>query len=94
MSHLKVDVVLLLAHSSSLHNLHGHRAGDDVARRKILRIRRVALHETLALRVYQETACKQKREIIITSLLSHITSFFLSLIQSTFTGKRARQRND
>mmetsp|Transcript_10585 Transcript_10585/g.20443 ORF Transcript_10585/g.20443 Transcript_10585/m.20443 type:complete len:470 (-) Transcript_10585:482-1891(-) len=53
---VEVDVVLVGAAAAPFVDLHGHRAGDDVARREVLGRRRVALHEALALRVAQDAA--------------------------------------
>lgn len=53
---LQVDVILLGSDTATLSDLDGHRARDDVARGQVLGVRRVALHETLAFRVNQETA--------------------------------------
>ena len=51
MVEVQVDVVLELADTASLADLHGHGAGDDVAAGEVLGRRRVALHEALALGV-------------------------------------------
>ena len=53
---LQVHVVLERADAAAFANLECDRAGDDVARRQVLGVRRVAFHETLALRVHQEAA--------------------------------------
>jgi hypothetical protein len=53
---VQVDVVVLRATAAALHDLHGHRARDDVPRRKIFCGRRVSLHETLALAVPEDAA--------------------------------------
>ena len=53
MAELEVDVVLLGTDTATLADLDGHRTRNDVARRKILRSRRVTLHESLTLRVEQ-----------------------------------------
>ncbi len=45
---MQIDVVLELADAAALANLDGHRAADHVARRQILGVRRIALHEALA----------------------------------------------
>src|SRR5690348_7618902 len=46
-----MDMVLLLANAAAFADLDGHRARDHVARREVLRVGRVALHEPLALGV-------------------------------------------
>ena len=53
---VEVDVVLLRAHAAPLADLDGHGARDDVARGQVLGVRRVALHEALALAVGEITA--------------------------------------
>eukprot|EP00754_Rhynchopus_humris_P011124 Rhum_TRINITY_DN14212_c1_g1::Rhum_TRINITY_DN14212_c1_g1_i1::g.73847::m.73847 len=53
---LEVHVVLLGATATALKDLEGHGARDDVTRRQVLQRRRVTLHETLALRVDEQTA--------------------------------------
>ena len=51
MIEVQEDVILVLADAAALADLDGHRARDDVARRKVLGGRRVALHEPLAFRI-------------------------------------------
>jgi len=51
MAELEVDVILLGADTAAVANLHGHGAGDDVTRGKILGGRSISLHETLTLGV-------------------------------------------
>lgn len=48
---LEVDVVLLGTDATAVTDLHGHGAGDDVTRGKILGGRGISLHETLTLGV-------------------------------------------
>jgi hypothetical protein len=55
MAELEVDVVLIGTNTTTLADLDGHRARDDVTRGEILRGRCVTLHEALTLRV-QEVA--------------------------------------
>ena len=50
------NVILLRADATALADLDGHGAGYDVARRKVLGRRGVALHEALALGVGQIAA--------------------------------------
>jgi len=45
---MQLDMVLECTDASALANLDRHRAADDVARRQVLGIRGVALHESLA----------------------------------------------
>ena len=56
MVEVKVDVVLLRADAAAFADLDGDRARNHVAAGKVLRVRRVALHETLARRVGEITA--------------------------------------
>ena len=56
MIEVQEDVIGLLADAAAFANLDRHRARDDIARREIFRVRRVALHEALALRIRQITA--------------------------------------
>src|SRR5215472_15138528 len=51
MLEMEEDVILLRPAAAPLIDLDRHRAADDVARGQILRRRRIALHEALALRV-------------------------------------------
>ncbi len=51
MLQMQLDVVLVRAAAASLVDLDGHGAADHVAAGEILGIRRIALHEALALRV-------------------------------------------
>ena len=44
-------MVLVLADAAAFADLHRHRAADHVARGEVLRRRRIALHEALALRI-------------------------------------------
>jgi hypothetical protein len=53
---VQVDVVLLRADAAALPDLQRHGAGDDVAGRQVLRRRRVALHEALALGIGEVAA--------------------------------------
>ena len=53
---VQVDVVLFGAHAAALADLDRHRARDHVARGQILRVRRVALHEALAVGVGEVAA--------------------------------------
>ena len=53
---VKVDVVSVGSDATSLHDLDGHRARDDVAAREILSGRRVAFHEALSLRILENAA--------------------------------------
>mmetsp|Transcript_21345 Transcript_21345/g.52551 ORF Transcript_21345/g.52551 Transcript_21345/m.52551 type:complete len:368 (+) Transcript_21345:832-1935(+) len=53
---VEVDVVFFGAYAAALADLHGHRTRHDVARREVLRGRRVALHEPLAVGVAQHAA--------------------------------------
>ena len=48
---VQVDVVLLRADAAALADLDRHAARDDVARGEILEVRRIALHEALAVGV-------------------------------------------
>jgi hypothetical protein len=50
------DVVLVLADAAAFADFHGHAARDNVARGKVLGVRRIALHEALALGVGQIAA--------------------------------------
>ena len=47
---------LCVADAAAFADLDRHRAADDVARREVLRVRRVALHEALALGVGEVAA--------------------------------------
>ena len=49
MVEVKVDVILLRAHAAAFADLDGDGARNHVAAGKVLRVRRVALHEALAL---------------------------------------------
>ena len=51
MVEVEEDVVLLLADAAALADLDGHGARDHVARGQVLGVRRIALHEALALAV-------------------------------------------
>jgi hypothetical protein len=51
MAELQVDVVLIRANTTAFTDLHSHRSGNDIARRKILGSRCVSLHKSLSLRV-------------------------------------------
>jgi hypothetical protein len=53
---VQVDVVLVLADAAALADLDGHRAADHVARGQVLGVRRIALHEALALGVGEVAA--------------------------------------
>ena len=53
---VQVDVVLVRAHAPAFADLDGHRAAHDVARREVLGVRRVALHEALARRIGEVAA--------------------------------------
>ena len=53
---MQVHVILVLADTAAFANLDRDRAADHVARREILRVRRVALHEAFALGVREVTA--------------------------------------
>lgn len=55
MAELEVDVVLLGADTTTLADLHGHGAGDDVTGSEILGGRSITLHETLTLGVEEVT---------------------------------------
>src|SRR5688572_32835119 len=48
---MQMNVVLVLADAAAFANLDCDRAAHDVARSEILRVRRIALHEALALGV-------------------------------------------
>ncbi len=56
MIEVQENVVLVLADAAAFADLDGHRARDDVARSKIFRRRRVALHEAFALGVHKVSA--------------------------------------
>ncbi len=56
MLEMQVDVVLLRTDAPALADLDGHRTADHVARRQVLGIRRIALHEALALGVPEDAA--------------------------------------
>ena len=51
MLEVQLDVVLVRAAAAAFADLDRHRAADDVARGEVLGVRRVALHEALALAV-------------------------------------------
>ena len=51
MFEVKEDMIPLRPRSSALADFDGHRPRHDIARSKILGVRRIALHEPLALRV-------------------------------------------
>ena len=53
---VQIDVVMLAADAAPLADLHRHGAADDVARSEILGVRRVALHEALALGIGEVAA--------------------------------------
>ena len=53
---LQQHVVLVRAAAAALLDFLVHRAADDVARREILRVRRIALHEALAVAVEEDAA--------------------------------------
>ena len=56
MIEVQENVILFLADAAAFADLHGHGAGDDVARGEVLGRGRVALHEALALGIDQITA--------------------------------------
>jgi hypothetical protein len=56
MLEMEQDVVLVRPAAPAFGDLDRHRAGDDVAAGKVLRGRRIALHEALALAVRQVSA--------------------------------------
>src|SRR5437868_41493 len=56
MIELQQHVVLVRPAASAFLDLLIHRPADDIARRKVLEIRRVALHEALAARIEQDAA--------------------------------------
>ena len=56
MVELQQHVVLVRAAAAAFLDLLVHRAADDVARREVLQVRRVALHEALAVAVQQDAA--------------------------------------
>ena len=53
---MQVDVILVLADTASLANLDGHGTADHIPGRQVLRIGRVAFHESVAGRVRQIAA--------------------------------------
>ena len=56
MLQMQVDVIALGPDAATLADLDGHRAADDVARGKVFRVGRVALHEALARGIGEVTA--------------------------------------
>ena len=64
---MQVDVVLQRTHAATLADLHRHRTRHHVTTRQVLRRRRVALHEALALAVAQHAA-------LATAALRHQTA--------------------
>ncbi len=56
MGQVEQDMVLVLADTAAFADFDRHRARHDIARGKILVMRRVAFHETLAIRVTQNAA--------------------------------------
>ena len=56
MLEVQVHVIFVLADAAAFADLDRDRAAHDVARREILRVRRVALHEALALGIREVTA--------------------------------------
>ena len=67
MVQMQVDVVLQRTHAATLADLHRHRTRHHVTTRQVLRRRRVALHEALALAVAQHAA-------LATAALRHQTA--------------------
>ena len=53
---VEVDMIGILAHAPALAYLDRHRPADHVARSEVLRVRRVAFHETLAVGIGEITA--------------------------------------
>ena len=51
---MQMNVILLRPNTAPLANLDRHGAADDIARGQVLRIRRVALHESLTARIGQK----------------------------------------
>mmetsp|Transcript_18006 Transcript_18006/g.26865 ORF Transcript_18006/g.26865 Transcript_18006/m.26865 type:complete len:362 (+) Transcript_18006:835-1920(+) len=56
MIQVQVDVILLGSHATSLANLHGHGATDNVSGRKILGRGSVAFHEALTVCIAQDSS--------------------------------------
>ena len=56
MLEVQVDMVAVFADAAALVDFHGHGAADDVTRGQVLRVRRVAFHEALAVRIGQVAA--------------------------------------
>ena len=50
---VQVNMIFLRPYATTLANFDGHRTTDNVARRQVLGVRRVALHEALAVRIGQ-----------------------------------------
>eukprot|EP00964_Phaeocystis_antarctica_P063294 scaffold37967_cov57-Phaeocystis_antarctica.AAC.4 len=63
---VKVDVVLVGADAAPLHDLHRHRAGDDVARREVLGGGRVPVHVDMDV----QSASKQLTSVPLHEALS------------------------
>jgi len=56
MVQVEVNVVILGTHTTTLQDLHGHRAGHDITRGQVLGSGRIALHEAFTLTVSEDTA--------------------------------------
>ena len=56
MVEVQEDMVLLRTDAAAFPDLDGHGAGNHIARREVFGRRRIALHEALALSIYQVSA--------------------------------------
>ena len=61
MIELQQHVVLMRPATAAFLDFLIHRAADDVARREVLQVRRIALHEALAVRIQQDATLAAHR---------------------------------